>query len=133
MTWLQQPIQGYAPPSGNSGNQQVDSLLNVLSYGADVWKNLPALKYIMGSISSGDYASITNKESYVPQLGVSLPGPGQMNYTTLADIKQNSPASWELMKSLFAAGNRDLESELASVKKLTPLGPAYESTLIQTR
>lgn len=131
MPWVQVPDSN--KPAQQTGNNKMDNLVNVLSYGADVWKNLPALKYIMGSVSTGDYATVANKDSYVPQLGVSIPAPGKLDYKTLADIKQNSPSSWELMKSLWASGNRDLESEMASVKKLTPLGPAYETTLIQTR
>lgn len=133
MPWVQVPDSGNKPAPMNSGNKQLDNLVNVLSYGPEIWKNIPALKYIMGNVSTGDYASITNKESYVPQLGVHLPGPGQMNFKTLNDIRTNSPSSWELMKSLWASGNRDLESEMASVKKLTPLGSAYETSLVQTR
>jgi hypothetical protein len=121
---------GTPPPS--TGNATLDQLLAVLSYGGDVYQSLPALQYIMGQLSEGEYNSVTTQDTVVPQLGITLPGPGKLNYQMLNNVRQNSPGSFELLKSLFAAGNRDLESEMATVRQAAPLGSGYEPSLIQT-
>jgi hypothetical protein len=106
--------------------------LQALSYGGDIYQQLPVLQYLMGSLSEGEFNTVSSGDTQVPQLGITLPGPGKLNYARLANIKQNSPGSFELLKSLFAAGNRDLDSEMSLSRQAAPLGSAYEPSLIQT-
>ena len=146
--WVQVPIDPTAPRGGGgttgttggtgtppptpTGNAALDSLLQALSYGNGVYQNLPVLQYLMGNLSEGQYNGTSTTDTTVPQLGITLPGPGKLNYQMLSNIRQNSPSSFELLKSLFAAGNRDLESEMNTVRQAAPLGSAYQSSLIQT-
>ena len=138
--WMQVPIDSTAPysaggassPPAPTGRTALDQLLAVLSYGGDVYQSIPALQYIMGQLSEGEFNTVTTQDTVVPQLGITLPAPGKLNYQMLNNVKQNSPASFELLKSLFAAGNRDLDNEMAITRQAAPLGSAYEGTLINT-
>lgn len=142
--WIQVPIDsswtgtptggrsGTGAPPTPTGNSALDQLLAVLSYGGDVYQSIPALQYIMGQISEGQFNTVSTQDTVVPQLGITLPAPGKLNYQMLSNVKQNSPGSFELLKSLFAAGNRDLENEMAITRQSAPLGSAYEPTLVQT-
>ena len=145
--WVQVPINGSDgkvpgggtgtggsgnPPPPSTGNAALDALLAVLSYGGDVYQSIPALQYIMGQLSEGQFNSVTTQDTVVPQLGITLPAPGKLNYQMLNNVKQNSPGSFELLKSLFAAGNRDLDNEMAITRQAAPLGSAWEGSLIQT-
>ena len=126
-----------APPPATTpppvtGNPALDKILQTISYGGDIYQNLPSLQYLMGNLSEGQYNSTTTQDTVVPQLGITLPGPGKLNYQMLSNIKQNSPSSFELLKSLFAAGNRDLDSEMATTRQAAPLGSAYDPSLIST-
>ena len=109
----------------------------VLSYGGSTWQDNPALRYIKGLMSQGQYDTTGSAGSTIPGLSdasgdVTLPAPNQMNYGQLLHLQQTAPGAFDLLRSLFKAANRDLDYEMALSGGAAPLGSAYESSLVQT-
>lgn len=107
--------------------------LSAIQYDNTVYQNLPVLQLASGQIPLSAYAQLGNQPTPIPALGGTvLPSPAQGNWTTLNYLAENSPASYALLSSLYAAGNRDLDSEMATVRANAPRGQAYIPSLIQT-
>jgi hypothetical protein len=110
--------------------QALAQLLGI-SYGNQTYQDLPALQYALGNLSGGEYDTISNSPIEVPGLGLSLPGANSMmNYEMLQKLIQNG--SFDLLNSLYTAGNVPLSLILAMSKARAPLGSAYDSGLIET-
>lgn len=129
------------PPTGTAGtgNALLDQLLglnadnpSVLSYGNDVWQNIPALRFLRGEIPTAEYETVAAQPTQVPALGVTLPAPNSLNYTLLEYLAKSDPEAFAAMESIWKAGNRSLAAEMAIAKTRAPLGTAYETTLVST-
>jgi hypothetical protein len=124
---------GTTPPPANGQDALVQALAQLLgiSYGNQTYQDLPALQYALGNLSGGEYDTISNSPIEVPGLGLSLPGANSMmNYEMLQKLIQNG--SFDLLNSLYTAGNVPLSLILAMSKARAPLGSAYDSGLIET-
>jgi len=124
---------GTTPPPTNGQDALVQALAQLLgiSYGNQTYQDLPALQYALGNLSGGEYDTISNSPIEVPGLGLSLPGANSMmNYEMLQKLIQNG--SFDLLNSLYTAGNVPLSLILAMSKARAPLGSAYDSGLIET-
>lgn len=129
------------PPTGTAGtgNALLDQLLglnadnpSVLSYGNDVWQNIPALRFLRGEIPTAEYETVAAQPTQVPALGVTLPAPNSLNYTLLEYLAKSDPEAFAAMESIWKAGNRSLAAEMAIAKTRAPLGTAYETSLVST-
>jgi len=114
------------PPAGLSDN------LSGLTYGPEVYQNLPALKFAQGDISQAQYSQLGAQRQNIPALGVDLQAPNQQNWAKLNYLYKNSPGAFALLSSLYKAGNRDLLSEMASLGEYAPTGQAFVPSLIST-
>jgi hypothetical protein len=126
------PGGGTPPPAtGQDALMQALAQLLGLSYGNQTYQDLPALQYALGNLSGGEYDTISNSPIEVPGLGLSLPGANSMmNYEMLQKLIQNG--SFDLLNSLYTAGNVPLSLILAMSKARAPLGSAYDTGLIET-
>lgn len=128
---------GSTTSTGNTGTSggtdtisQIAQLLG-LSYGDQTYQNLPALQYALGNLAGGDYGNISNEPIEVPGLGLSLPGASSMmNYEMLQNLIQNG--SFDLLNSLYTAGNVPLSLILKIAQARAPLGNAYDAGMIET-
>ena len=123
------------PASGQDALQQALAQLLGLSYGNETYQNLPALQYARGNLSGGEYDTVSNTPVEVPGLGLTganaLPGAAQMmNYEMLQKLIENG--SFDLLNSLYTAGNLPLSYILALARARAPLGSASETSLIET-
>lgn len=125
------PIDAPLPP-GTSLSDVLNATFNVVTYGPEVYQNLPSLRLIRGDISPEEYATVSNTPTEVPGLGVTLPPPNALNYGVLNRIAASDPDAFQLLSSLFAASNRNLPTEMAIARSRAPLGTAFETTLIRT-
>lgn len=124
---------GGATGTGQPTLQDVLNAISAMSYGSDVYENLPALQYLQGNIGEGQYDTISNMPINVPGLGVELPGANQVaNYQKLLHLQQSNPQAFAALDSLFRAGNIPLETIMAFAAANAPRGSAYEPTLIET-
>ena len=109
---------------------QIAQLLG-LSYDNQTYQNLPALQYALGNLTGGDYGNVSNEPIEVPGLGLSLPGASSMmNYEMLQNLIQNG--SFDLLNSLYTAGNVPLSLILKIAQARAPLGNAYDAGMIET-
>lgn len=114
---------------GNALAQALAQLLG-LSYGSDAYQNLPSLLFANGG-DAGQYDTVSNQPVEVPGLGISLPGASQMmNYDMLQKLIQNG--SFDLLNSLYTAGNLPLSMILKMAEARAPRGSAYEPGLVST-
>ena len=129
------------PPPASGGNNTGDPISRLLgalfglSYGNDVYAGLPGLQYLLGNLSSGQYENISNAPIEVPALGLTgnkaLPSPAQsMNYEMLTNLINNG--SFDLLNSLYTAGNVPLSLLLKIAEARAPRGNSYETSLIET-
>ena len=119
--------------TGQPTLQDILNAISAMSYGSDVYENLPALQYLQGNIGEGQYDTISNMPINVPGLGVELPGANQVaNYQKLLHLQQSNPQAFAALDSLFRAGNIPLETIMAFAAANAPRGSAYEPTLIET-
>lgn len=127
------PATGGTPPA-TGGGQSLSDILAALSYGGDIYQNLPILKLLSGQMTQADYDTIASAPVEVPGLGVSLPSANQAaNYATLAQLQQTNPDAFALLNSLYTAGNVPLSAIMAFAKSRAPLGSAYETSLVSTQ
>ncbi len=122
------PATGTPAPAPNNGDPSFSGIV----YGPDVLQSLPSLQYLQGALKEADWSQISGQRTYVPGLKIWLPAPGELNYGILNNLKTTSPASWQGLVGAFKAGNRDLDSEMATLGARAPMGSAYESTLVAT-
>ncbi len=104
----------------------------MISYGNDAWKGLPSLQFANGQMSPEEYARIQTAGSTVPGLGVDLTAPGALSYENMLWLQTYNPQAYLQLKAIWAAGNRNLDNELANLKERTALGGATQPTAIQT-
>lgn len=124
---------GTGTGTGQPTLQDILNAISAMSYGSDVYENLPALQYLQGNIGEGQYDTISNMPINVPGLGVELPGANQVaNYQKLLHLQQSNPQAFAALDSLFRAGNIPLETIMAFAAANAPRGSAYEPTLIET-
>lgn len=122
---------GPSPATGTDPLAQALAQLFGLSYGGDTYQNLPSLQYALGNLSEGEFDTISNQPINVPALGVTLPGANSMmNYDMLNKLIQNG--GFDLLNSLYTAGNVPLSLILAMAKARAPLGNAFETGLVET-
>ena len=121
------PAAGQAPPAGG---------ISALTYGADVYNNLPMLQFLRGNTPEQIFANIGNRPIEVPSLGLvgdnALPPVTALNYQKLMYLKQTDPSGYDLLDSMYKAANIPLSSILGYLKERAPLGTAFESTLVGT-
>lgn len=114
---------------GNALTQALAQLLG-LSYGNGAYQNLPSLLFASGG-DAGQYDTVSNQPIEVPGLGISLPSASQMmNYDMLQKLAQNG--SFDLLNSLYTAGNVPLSIILKMAEARAPRGSAYEPGLVST-
>lgn len=114
---------------GNALAQALAQLLG-LSYGNGAYQNLPSLLFASGG-DAGQYDTVSNQPIEVPGLGISLPSASQMmNYDMLQKLAQNG--SFDLLNSLYTAGNVPLSIILKMAEARAPRGSAYEPGLVST-
>ena len=111
------------PPVGNPSG---------ISYGDDVYQQLPALRMLAGNMSQADFDQISSMPVQVPGLNVTLPAPNQLNYERLMMLQQTDPDGFALLNSLYTAANMPLTSLMGFIKSRAPLGTAYETSLVST-
>lgn len=114
---------------GNPLAQALAQLLG-LSYGSGAYQNLPSLLFAGGG-DAGQYDTVSNQPIEVPGLGITLPSASQMmNYEMLNKLQQNG--SFDLLNSLYTAGNVPLSILLKMAEARAPRGSAYEPGLVST-
>jgi hypothetical protein len=89
------------------------------------------MRLLRGEITPAEYATLGTTESPVPGMGFTLPAPNQLRYSVLLEIKKN-PSSWNLLRQIFRAANRDLDAEFEFLRLISPSSNAYESSLVRT-
>jgi len=97
-----------------------------------VMNNLPVLDWLRGNMSTASWNTVGSQGSHISALGVDLPAPNALNYGKLLQLKNNDPYSYEVMKSYWAAANRNLDTEMELARARAPLGSARQTTLIET-
>ena len=75
---------------------------------------------------------MANRDTPVPSLGITLPAPNKLNYQRLLYLRDNNPDFYAALGSLFKAGNRNIDAEMAWAKSRAPIGNAGETSLVQT-
>jgi len=124
------PVTPVTPTPTDTAAAQLGALLG-LSYGDQTYQNLPALQYALGNLAGGDYGNVSNEPIEVPGLGLTLPGASSMmNYDMLQNLIQNG--SFDLLNSLYTAGNVPLSLILKIAQARAPLGNAYDAGMIET-
>lgn len=133
---------GTPPPAGGTGTpppsaqDQLSQLLkdlgiDTLSYGNDVYGDLPVLGYLGGTIDQGQYETLSSAPVQVPALGLTLPAPSQLPWDKISFLKDNNPSGFALLDALYKAGNVPLSSILGQIANTAPRGTAFDPTLIQ--
>jgi hypothetical protein len=107
----------------------------MLDYSGETLAQLPSMRFLTGQISDVEWRQFSNRPSPIPALGIEVPALNALNPQKLLMLRQQDPGAFEFMKSLWRAGNRDLDSEF---QILLARGPQtfgftpFESSTVQT-
>lgn len=102
-----------------------------MQYGPDTWRNTPEYKFMTGQINEAEYNRLTNQSSPVAALGIDLMGPGQIDPARYAMLAQN-PDARALLESMWAAGNRNINTEAGLLGYWASGGAATPYSMIRT-
>lgn len=105
--------------------------VSVIEYSDEAWNNSPVMKFLRGEIGLGEFMTLNSQATQVPGRNITLPPINQIPLTTLQAISQ-SPSTYQLLKQLFAAANRDLDAEVALLASLFPASNPVPTTTVKT-
>lgn len=105
--------------------------VSVVEYSDEAWNNSPVMRFLRGEIGLGEFMTLNSAPTQVPGRNIVLPPINQIPLTTLQAILQ-SPSTYQLLKQLFAAANRDLDAEIALLSSLFPASNPVPTSVVKT-